>query len=121
MTHEYPVYVNWNGLGGCPCFDVPIDATVGYFLRDILGTDREVKFNDLTLNKLTEETLLADIGLGAQATVSVDPFISTDSYNAKWFETMKNLASLHEEIKWENIYASPNFTAKLVLDNMDFP
>jgi len=117
---QYPVYVNWNGLGGCPCFDVPIDATVGQFLKDILNTDRVVNFNELTLNTLVNEMSLADIGLGAEATVSVDPFISIDSYNAKWFNAMRNVASCLHNADWYNLYTNPNFTAKLVLDNLDF-
>ncbi len=117
----YPVYVNWNGLGGCPCFDVPIDATVGEFLSNILNTDRVVNFNEIILNSLATEMSLADIGLGAEATVSVDPFISIDAYNAKWFNTMKNVASSLHNVDWHNIYSNSNFTTKLVIDNTDFP
>jgi len=118
---EYPVYANWNGREGGSCYDVPVDATVGYFIKEILQTDRVVSFGKIKLNALVADTPLADIGLGSQVTVSIDPFISRDVYNERWFKTIKEVAANIRQPNWSNIYNNPNLTTKVVLDNLDFP
>ncbi len=118
---EYPVYANWNGREGGSCYDVPVDATVGYFIKEILQTDRVVNFGKIKLNALIADTPLADIGLGSQTTVSIDPYISCDVFNDRWFKTIKEVAANLRQPDWTNIYNNPNLTTKVVLDNLDFP
>lgn len=117
---DYVVYVLDEGKNSKFAVEVPMNATVIYFLDTVLiNTTNQIIFGEVVLNDLNPNETLADIGLCPESTVIISMYITQEAFCELLMNFIGDNVSPEVGCRFHKFINNPNVTPKFIKEQKE--